>query len=130
MIFLPKWKFTAWLANFVWVPALLAITYTALILPDLDKILPMVAKPELAALIQGFQSPRAMTAGWIHYLVFDLLIGQSIYRQALARSLNPLISGMTLFLTLMFGPLGWLVSLFSLKFGGAPTTFSKNSSVP
>lgn len=122
MIFFPKWKLTQFLLNYYYIAALLALTYAALILPDIKNILPMVAKPELQALIQGFQSPQAMTAGWIHYLVFDLLVGQSIFRRAQAQGTNSLIAGMTLFLTLMFGPIGWLVSLVSI--GDHPLTQS------
>jgi hypothetical protein len=52
-------------------------------------------------------APRSWP-GRLHYLAFDLLIGTWEARDARERQLPHLLLVPCLFLTLMFGPLGWL----------------------
>lgn len=56
-----------------------------------------------------FSNPWLLLAGWIHYLAFDLLIGTWETRDARERRIPHLLLVPCLFLTFMFGPLGWLV---------------------
>lgn len=47
---------------------------------------------------------------WIHILVFDQLVGVFIYRDNMRERVAPLpVQSAILFLTLMFGPAGFLV---------------------
>ena len=56
-----------------------------------------------------FSNPWLLLAGWLHYLAFDLLIGTWEARDARGRGVPQLVLVPCLFLTLMFGPAGWLV---------------------
>ncbi|MGB3553542.1 MAG: ABA4-like family protein [Jannaschia sp.] len=55
-----------------------------------------------------FTDPGAATAGWIHFLAFDLLVGAWIVRDARAASLPHIAVLPCLFATLMLGPVGLL----------------------
>jgi hypothetical protein len=55
-----------------------------------------------------FTNPWLLLAGWLHYLAFDLLIGTWEARDARERGVPHLVLVPCLFLTLMFGPAGWL----------------------
>jgi hypothetical protein len=56
-----------------------------------------------------FTNPWLLLAGWLHYLTFDLLIGTWEARDARERGVSRLVLVPCLFLTLMFGPAGWLL---------------------
>jgi hypothetical protein len=56
-----------------------------------------------------FTSPWAATAGWIHYLAFDLFIGSWISAQVIALGLPRLALIIILPLTFLFGPIGLLL---------------------
>jgi hypothetical protein len=56
-----------------------------------------------------FSNPWLLLAGWLHYLAFDLLIGTWEARDARERGVPQLVLVPCLFLTLMFGPGGWLL---------------------
>ncbi|MEM9798335.1 MAG: ABA4-like family protein [Pseudomonadota bacterium] len=58
-----------------------------------------------------FTDPGATTAGWVHFLAFDLLIGGWITRDARARRVPHLAILPCLYLTLMVGPVGLLAYL-------------------
>jgi hypothetical protein len=55
-----------------------------------------------------FSNPWVLLAGWLHYLAFDLLTGTWEVRDAQTRGVPHLLVVPCLFLTLMFGPTGWL----------------------
>jgi hypothetical protein len=56
-----------------------------------------------------FSNRWLLLAGWLHYLAFDLLIGSWEARDARERGVPHLVLVPCLFLTLMFGPAGWLL---------------------
>src|SRR5262249_44942283 len=64
--------------------------------------------PAVAAL---FSNPWLFLAGWIHYLAFDLLIGNWEASDAQARGIPHLLVVPSLVLTFLFGPAGWLLYL-------------------
>jgi hypothetical protein len=57
-----------------------------------------------------FASPWAALAGWVHYLAFDLFIGAVVARRVMEEGLPRLSLLVLLPVTLMFGPLGLLLS--------------------
>jgi hypothetical protein len=63
-----------------------------------------------------FASDWMLTAGWIHYLAFDLFLGLWIAARADALGVHRIIQAPILALTFLFGPLGLLV-WFSTNFG-------------
>lgn len=65
----------------------------------------------LAAVTRLFADPWLLLAGWIHYLAFDLLTGVWETRDAARRGVPHWMVIPCLFLTFMFGPVGWLLYL-------------------
>jgi hypothetical protein len=55
-----------------------------------------------------FTSPWAATAGWVHYLAFDLFIGAWISKRVMEEGLPRLILLVLLPLTFLLGPIGFL----------------------
>lgn len=87
------------------VPALFALVYGALFLRhgmgdggygSLDAVQRLMAQPGV------------LTAGWLHYLAFDLFVGAWIAERAGALGIPHLMILPLLALTWLFGPLGWL----------------------
>lgn len=62
----------------------------------------------LGAVAQLFENPWMLLAGWVHYLAFDLLIGNWIACDARERGIAHVGVLPLLLLTFMFGPAGWL----------------------
>ena len=58
-----------------------------------------------------FTNKTAVTAGWVHYLAFDLLTGIWIKKNAQKFNINHLILVPCLLLTSMLGPIGLLLYL-------------------
>ncbi len=61
-----------------------------------------------------FKSPRAVLAGWVHYLAFDLAVGVFIVVDAARYDIHQLLLLPILVLTLMLGPAG-LLAYFILR---------------
>jgi hypothetical protein len=70
----------------------------------------------LAGVAELFREPGLLLAGWVHYLAFDLLMGSWEREEAVRIGLGPLLLVPSLFLTLMFGPAGWLAFLGLRRF--------------
>ncbi len=58
-----------------------------------------------------FTQDRAILAGWVHYLAFDLFVGCWEVMDAKERGIHHLLVVPCLFLTFMFGPAGLLLYL-------------------
>ena len=56
-----------------------------------------------------FENRVALLAGWVHYLAFDLLVGCWISADAQRNGIPQLAVIPCLFVTFMFGPLGYLL---------------------
>ena len=108
LVFAPQWQWTRRLIFHVWIPALLAVAYVYC----LYQATPLPEGSGFGSLQQVlllFQSPFAATAGWIHYLAFDLFIGAWEVRDAHRRGIQHLWIVPCLFFTLLAGPLGLLL---------------------
>ena len=101
-------KVTGMLTGFV-MPALFAVAYIAIVLAVFPRA--QGSFSTLAGVTQLFANPWLLLAGWLHYLAFDLLIGTWEARDSVDRGLPRWQLIPCLFLTLMFGPMGWLVYL-------------------
>jgi len=89
---------------------LLAIVYAWLIFQvfrpgDFEKF------GSLNGVMELFTDKTAVTAGWVHYLAFDLLIGIWIKKNAQKYNIHHLILIPCLLLTFMLGPIGFLLYL-------------------
>jgi Domain of unknown function (DUF4281) len=90
-------------------PALFAAAYIAIVIavfPGADG-----SFSTLAGVTTLFSNPWLLLAGWLHYLAFDLLIGTWEARDSVERGIPRWLLIPCLFLTLMFGPAGWLAYL-------------------
>jgi len=56
-----------------------------------------------------FANPWVLLAGWVHYLAFDLFVGTWETRDAMAHGVSRWLLLPCLFLTFIFGPVGFLV---------------------
>lgn len=59
-----------------------------------------------------FATDEAVLTGWIHYLVFDLLIGNWILNQSQKHGIKHALIIPCLLLCFMFGPVGYLLFIF------------------
>ena len=56
-----------------------------------------------------FSSDEAVLTGWVHYLVFDLLIGNWVVNNAQKHKISHYLIIPCLFFCFMFGPVGYLL---------------------
>lgn len=96
-------------ARFV-VPALLAVAYVYLIGTGLDAFKDGGFN-SIAQVRALFSHDGALTAGWLHYLAFDLFVGAWIVERGTSRGINGLLLLPCLVLTFLFGPAGYLLFL-------------------
>mmetsp|Transcript_45996 Transcript_45996/g.75144 ORF Transcript_45996/g.75144 Transcript_45996/m.75144 type:complete len:167 (+) Transcript_45996:98-598(+) len=114
---LPSWRHTAKLSLVF--PIMHAILYT---LTALSLLLfsqeGFEANPDadfgsLKGIIALFEDPTTLFAGWVHYLVFDALVGRWIILDSQKIGVSLLLHYAVivpiLFFTLMAGPMGWLM---------------------
>lgn len=107
LVFLPRWRWTARLVCPVLIPLLLALVYLWLVATTFGRTPGDFGS--LAGVSQLFQNPRALLAGWIHYLAFDLFIGSWEVRDAQRNGVHHLLVVPCLALTFLFGPVGLLL---------------------
>ena len=88
-------------------PALFAAAYVAIVVAAFPGATGSFST--LAGVAQLFANPWLLLAGWLHYLAFDLLIGAWEARDSVERGVPRWVLVPCLFLTLMFGPAGWLL---------------------
>jgi hypothetical protein len=70
----------------------------------------------LARVARLFEEKGLLLAGWVHYLVFDLLVGAWEREEAARIGLSRWLLIPCLFLTFLFGPAGWLSFLAARRF--------------
>lgn len=91
------------------IPVLFAVVYVAIVATTFGGAEGSFST--LGGVASLFTNPWLLVAGWVHYLAFDLLIGTWETRDARERQVPHLLLIPCLFLTLMFGPAGWLLYL-------------------
>jgi hypothetical protein len=112
LIVAPGWRVTRILVHSVAIPVVLGLTYIWLFAWAAASGLPAGASfSSLHGVTAFFSSPLALTAGWVHYLVFDLFIGAWETRDAQRRGISHLLVVPCLIVTLLVGPVGLLLYL-------------------
>jgi len=112
LIVAPRWRGTDLLVHSMAVPIVIGLTYIWLIMRSFTGEGAAGASfSSLQGVMAFFTSPVAATAGWIHYLVFDLMIGAWESRDAQRRGLSHWAVIPCLIVTLVFGPIGFLLYL-------------------
>jgi hypothetical protein len=108
LVFLPRQRW-ATAASGVALPLAFALLYAALVASAWSGSNGSFST--LAGVMSLFRDPWILLAGWVHYLAFDLLVGNWEARDARARGVPHLLLVPCLLLTFMFGPAGWLMYL-------------------
>jgi hypothetical protein len=108
LVVLPRWRYTQRIAGWTW-PAVLAVLYASIVLRP--GVLADADMGTLAGVMRLFENPLTVTAGWIHYLCFDLFVGSWEVREAQRLGMSHAAVIPCLLLTLMLGPLGLLLFL-------------------
>jgi Domain of unknown function (DUF4281) len=96
------------------VPLILAAAYLATVAPLLPGS--KVDFGSMAGVQALFGNSWWVLAGWMHYLAFDILIGCWQTDRALRSGLPRGLLVICLFLTFMFGPVGWLLFIVLTQF--------------
>jgi Domain of unknown function (DUF4281) len=106
-----RWTRWTWLATGRLLPLAYAVVYLAMLAAHWPSGGGFGTLAEVRTL---FDAPGALTAGWIHYLAFDLFVGTWIARRAAQLALPHLAVVPVLALTFLFGPAG-LLAFFALR---------------
>ena len=113
MALAPRWKYTKLIVLSGLFPLLLGLVYLTLIITHFGDGEGNFSS--LQGVTQLFENPFALTAGWIHYLAFDMFIGAWEVNDSQMRGISHFLVIPCLFLTLMFGPIG-LILYFIIRF--------------
>ena len=90
--------------------ALLAIVYSWLVF-DSFSFSDTKKFGSLRGVMELFDNPVVVVAGWVHYLAFDLLAGIFIKRNAIKHNISHWLLIPCYLLTFLFGPMGILLYL-------------------
>jgi hypothetical protein len=93
-----------------WAPGLFAVVYMFCIWRGFTET-PGGGFGSIGAVRALFTNDSALTAGWLHYLAFDLFVGTWIVRQGTLERLHPILLFLCLPVTFMLGPIGFLLFL-------------------
>lgn len=107
MIVAPRWVVTKRLVLSGIYPLLLGLVYLALIVLFFGEAEGNFGS--LQGVSQLFENPFALTAGWIHYLAFDMFIGAWEVNDSVKHGISHFLIIPCLILTFMFGPIGLLL---------------------
>lgn len=107
LVLAPRWRWVMLTCGGV-IPGLLSALYGGLMLTHFAGV-DGGGYGSLDQVKALFSSDAVLLAGWVHYLAFDLVVGAVIARRADAAGVSRLIQIPILFLTFMFGPIGFLL---------------------
>jgi hypothetical protein len=107
---------SGWLCAVI-VPGLLALGYAAVIVWKFATNGPPAGDVmRLSGLRDVFQDDWVFAAAWTHYLVFDMVVGAWIARDSLKLSIPWPLRTVTLVLTFLSGPVGFLIHILGRWF--------------
>ncbi len=109
-LFVPRLRRPVWIGTGLAVPALFSVAYIGALAAGLAGGAGG-GFGSIAEVRTLFADDHALTAGWIHYLAFDLFVGTWIARTGIAAGLPPLLLLPCLVLTFLVGPAGLLLAL-------------------
>jgi hypothetical protein len=111
LVVFPKWLWTTRLITSFLIPTVLGLVYAGIFVAH-AQVMPEgggFGSPAEVAIL--FSNPYLLTAGWIHYLAFDLFVGSWEVRDAQQQGVNHLLVIPCLLLTFLLGPTGLVLYL-------------------
>lgn len=119
----PRWKHTPTLT--LMGPIIHAVIYTLSALSvmlagdDGDGNSAPVDFSSLEGVVALFKDPNGVFVGWVHYVVYDALVGRWIAQDSVERGASSMFHALVivpcLLLALMFGPMGWLLYISMVR---------------
>jgi hypothetical protein len=110
LIFVPNWKLTKYITG-LGIMLMIALLYTYLMIASWGQTQGGFGSLNEVRLL--FDNDKALLAGWIHYLAFDLFLGTWIVHHSQKHAVHHLLIIPALLLTFMAGPAGvlfyWLI---------------------
>jgi Domain of unknown function (DUF4281) len=103
----PKWKYTKLIVLQGILPLMLGLVYLTLIILFFGKSEGDFSS--LAGVMKLFTDPWGVTAGWVHYLVFDMFIGTWELSNSQKLGISHWVMIPCLLLTFFFGPIGLIM---------------------
>ncbi|MEM9705679.1 MAG: ABA4-like family protein, partial [Pseudomonadota bacterium] len=100
------------------IPTLLGFAYAGLIVPAFFTS-DGGGYSSIEAVRTLLSSDGALTAGWLHYLAFDLFVGAWIARTADKAGIPRVLQAVFLLATFMFGPVGFVLFVTTRSFMAA-----------
>ena len=114
LLLFPARRIVSGVACAIVVPALLAACYAAVIAWKLaENGLPKEDLTTIAGLRSVFGDDWVLAAAWTHYIVFDMVVGAWIARDAVQLGIPWPLRSLALLLTFLAGPVGFLIHLVS-----------------
>jgi hypothetical protein len=107
LIFTPNWKLTQPIVLYG-IILVLSIIYAFMVLSTISNFNPD-SFSTLANVKALFQDEKAVAAGWMHYLAFDLFVGAYVVREGKNLEISRWLYTLCLPFTFMFGPIGYLL---------------------
>ena len=112
LIFAPGWEYTKSAALIApVVNAVLYVTVLTFLITHPPPDAPAVDFGSLSSIVTAFQNPDGVFAGWLHYCVFDPLVGLGEVVDSQQNKVPHFLVVPCLILTLLFGPMGFLLYL-------------------
>ena len=114
LLFLPRWKLTLGLISAGVVPFCLGLVYLSLVLSQASIFPDGGGFGSVRQVATLFENPYMLTAGWVHYLAFDLFVGCWEVHESQKHNIPHALVVPCLLLTFLLGP-GGLVCFLMVR---------------
>ncbi len=111
VVFLPSWGVTRRVVRSLWSVVPIACAYTALVVPQLAVVLPLLFSADPLGQAAYFSTPEGYLVISAHAVSLDLFVGRWVYLDGYDAGLSPWLMSPVLLLVMFLGPLGLLVYL-------------------
>lgn len=122
---LPTWLLLLLAPSWKWTPTLTLvgpIVFAAVYALSIGSLIGGGAEIDFSSfegVVALFRDPNGVFCGWVHYLVYDALVGRWIALDSVKRgcgtTVHVLVMVPCLVLALMFAPMGWLLYLAAIR---------------
>lgn len=111
LLVFPNWQWTTGLITSVLIPFALGLAYLGLFVSQAQMLPEGGGFGSAGQVAILFSNPYLLTAGWIHYLAFDLFVGSWEVRDANQWGIHRLLLIPCLLFTFLLGPTGLVLYL-------------------